>query len=105
MAGHVRFGVRTGGAPIILGTILLALAFLFSTSAATFFRPFPTAVLGTIRFLTSTPLALGACDIDKHQGERFATVVTAALAIWNVGIAFVAGSLVCMPLRPGWLKL
>ena len=36
-------------------------------------------------------VVLGACDISKDKGERFATVITAALAIWNVGIAFVVG--------------
>lgn len=105
MAGHVRFGARTGGAPIILGTILLTLAIVFSNSAGTFLRLFPPAVLGVILFLTGAQLALGACDISKDKGERFATVVTAGLAIWNVGIAFVVGGLVYLLVRRGWLKL
>jgi hypothetical protein len=105
MAGHVRFGARTGGAPIILGTILLLLALFFSSSISTLLRVFPPAILGVILFLTGAQLALGACDISKDKGERFATVVTAALAIWNVGIAFVVGSAVYVIARRGWLKL
>jgi MFS superfamily sulfate permease-like transporter len=105
MAGHVRFGARTGGAPIILGVILLLLALLFSSSVSTLLRIFPPAVLGVILFLTGAQLALGACDISKDKGERFATVITAALAIWNVGIAFVAGSAVYLLARRGWLRL
>ena len=105
MAGHVRFGARTGGAPIILGTLLLVLAIFFSNAAVTFLRLFPPAALGVILFLTGAQLALGACDISKDKGERFATVVTAALAIWNVGLAFVVGSLVYLLSRRGWLKL
>ncbi len=105
MAGHVRFGARTGGAPIILGTILLVLALFFSSSVSTLLRIFPPAVLGVILFLTGAQLALGACDISKDKGERLATVVTAALAIWNVGIAFVAGSAVYLLARHGRLKL
>src|SRR5579871_1048715 len=45
MAGHVAFGARTGGAPVILGTILLVLALLFSNSVAILFRLFPSSVL------------------------------------------------------------
>jgi MFS superfamily sulfate permease-like transporter len=105
MAGHVRFGAHTGGAPIILGTILLVIALFFSNSVTTLLSIFPEAVLGVVLFLTGAQLALGACEISKDKGERFATVVTAALAIWNVGIAFVVGSLIHLLARRGWLKL
>jgi MFS superfamily sulfate permease-like transporter len=91
MAGHVRFGARTGGALIILGLVLLVTALLFSGSVTTFLRLFPPSLLGVILFLTGAQLALGACDIPKDKGERFALIVTAALAVWNVGIAFVVG--------------
>jgi hypothetical protein len=105
MAGHVRFGARTGGAPIILGVILMLLALFFSGSVGTVLRIFPPAILGVILFLTGAQLALGAGDISKDKGERFATVVTAALAVWNVGIAFVVGSIVYHLARRGWLRL
>jgi hypothetical protein len=105
MAGHVRFGARTGGAPIILGAILVVLALFFSSSLGMLLRIFPPAILGVILFLTGAQLALGACEISTDKGERFATVITAALAIWNVGIAFVAGSAVYLVARRGWLKL
>ena len=105
MAGHVRFGARTGGAPIILGAILVLLALFFSNSLGTLLRIFPPAILGVILFLTGAQLALGACDISKDKGERLATVITAALAIWNVGIAFVVGSAIYLVARRGWLKL
>jgi predicted benzoate:H+ symporter BenE len=91
MAGHVQFGARTGGAVVILGAILLVTAIFFSSSVGTLLRLFPTSILGVILFLTGAQLALGACDISKDKGERFVTVVTGALAVWNVGIAFIVG--------------
>jgi MFS superfamily sulfate permease-like transporter len=91
MAGHVQFGARTGGALVILGLVLLVTALLFSGSVGTLLRLFPPAILGVILFLTGAQLALGACDIPKDKGERFALMVTGALAVWNVGIAFVVG--------------
>jgi MFS superfamily sulfate permease-like transporter len=91
MAGHVQFGARTGGALVILGALLLVTAIFFSGSVATLLRLFPTPILGVILFLTGAQLALGACDIPKDKGERFVLMVTGALAVWNVGIAFVVG--------------
>lgn len=91
MAGHVRFGARTGGATIILGAILVVLALIFSGSVETLFKIFPEPILGVILFLTGSQLALGACDFSKDKGERFVTLATAAFAVWNIGIAFVFG--------------
>jgi MFS superfamily sulfate permease-like transporter len=91
MAGHVQFGARTGGALVILGAVLVVTAIFFSGSVATLLRLFPSPILGVILFLTGGQLALGACDIPKDKGERFVLMVTGALAVWNVGIAFVVG--------------
>lgn len=105
MAGHVAFGARTGGAPIILGTILLCLAFGFSRSIETIFNVFPPAVLGTILFLTGAQLALGSCDFSKNKAERFITLATAAFAMWNVGLAFVVGLTLAYIDKRGRLRL
>ena len=105
MAGHVQFGARTGGALVILGLVLLATAILLSASVATLLRLFPTPILGVILFLTGAQLALGSCDISKDKGERFVTVITAGLAVWNVGIAFVAGMATYALNKRGWLRL
>jgi hypothetical protein len=91
MAGHVAFGAKTGGAPIILGIVLLLVAFFLSGSVGVILELFPRAVLGVILFLTGAQLALGSCDFSKNKKERFITLVTAALSMWNVGLAFVAG--------------
>jgi MFS superfamily sulfate permease-like transporter len=105
MAGHVAFGARTGGAPIILGTILLTLAFCFSGSIEAILNVFPKAVLGVILFLTGAQLSLGSCDFSKDKGERFITLATAAFAMWNVGLAFVVGIALTYVAKRGLLRL
>jgi hypothetical protein len=55
--------------------------------------------------LTGAQLALGSGDFGKTRADRFVTLVTAACAIWNIGIAFVAGILIYHLLRRGWVKL
>jgi hypothetical protein len=105
MAGHVAFGARTGGAPIILGAILLALAFCLSGSIEAILNVFPKAVLGVILFLTGAQLALGSCDFSKDKGERFITLATAGFAMWNVGLAFVVGLALAYMAKRGLLRL
>ena len=90
---------------MILGVVLLVTGFWFSSSVATLFRLFPPAVLGVILFLTGAQLALGAGDIGKDKGERFVTMVTGALAVWNVGIAFVVGVVAYWLNKRGLLRL
>jgi MFS superfamily sulfate permease-like transporter len=105
MAGHVQFGARTGGALVILGIVLLATAFVFSGSVATLLRLFPPSILGVILFLTGAQLALGACDVSKDKGERFGMMVTGALAVCNVGIAFLVGVTAYWLNKRGFLRI
>jgi MFS superfamily sulfate permease-like transporter len=105
MAGHVAFGAKTGGAPIILGIVLLLVAFLLSGSVGVILELFPRAVLGVILFLTGAQLALGSCDFSKNKEERFITLVTAALSMWNVGLAFVAGAMLAYLKKRDLLRL
>ena len=105
MAGHVAFGARTGGAPIILGGILLCLALFFSESIHALFDVMAQPVLGVILFVTGAQLALGSCDFSKHKAERFITVATTAFAMWNVGLAFLVGLALAYIEKRGRLRL
>ncbi|HEY7240751.1 MAG TPA: putative sulfate/molybdate transporter [Burkholderiales bacterium] len=105
MAGHYRFGARTGGAVVILGALLCAAALFFGESIVTLLRIFPVPVLGVVLFLTGAQLALGSCDFSKNKHERFATLVTAGCSVWNVGLGFALGWVVLVALRRGYVKL
>jgi MFS superfamily sulfate permease-like transporter len=105
MAGHVRFGARTGGAPIILGVLLIVLALFFSGSIETIFKIFPVPVLGVILFLTGGQLALGSCDFGRTKNDRFVSLTVAACAMWNIGVAFVFGMALHHLLKRGLVKL
>jgi hypothetical protein len=105
MAGHVAFGARTGGAPVILGAVLLMLAFCFSNSIEALLNVFPKAVLGVILFLTGAQLSLGSCDFSKNKVERLITLATAAFAMWNVGLAFVVGAALAYLAKRNLLRL
>ncbi|MDD3652567.1 MAG: putative sulfate/molybdate transporter [Desulfotomaculaceae bacterium] len=91
MAGHIRFGARTGGALIILGTLLLVTALFFSNSVVLIFKIFPASILGVILFIAGLELAVSTRDIEKEKTCYFTFMVTAGFSIWNIGAGFVAG--------------
>lgn len=105
IAGHVRFGARTGGALVILGALLLVGALFFADSAATVFRLFPVPVLGVILFFGGIELAVGFNGETFSRSERTVLVVTAGIALWNMGVAYLAGLLLYHATKRGILRL
>lgn len=105
MAGHVQFGARTGGASIMLGVLLLAVGLFLGESVGLLFRLFPPTVLGVILFLAGAQLALNSKESGPDKVDRFVVLTTAAVAMWNVGIAVVFGVLAFNASRRGWLKI
>ncbi len=105
MAGHVRFGARTGGASIMLGTLLLFGGLFFAASIGTLFRLFPPSVLGVILFLAGAELAMGSRDPGPEKVDRFVVLATAAFAVLNVGIAVIFGVGAHHASKRGWLRV
>jgi predicted benzoate:H+ symporter BenE len=105
MAGHVRFGARTGGALVILGSIVVTTALFFSDSVSLLFRIFPDAVLGVILFFAGAELALVARDIGDRKVDFYVMLVVAGLAMWNMGVAFVVGIALDNALRRKWITI
>jgi hypothetical protein len=105
MAGHVRFGARTGGALVILGLIVLVLGLFFSDSVATIFKMFPPSILGVILFFTGLELASITRDIGNQRSDVYIMLVVAGLAMWNMGVAYLAGLALHYGCRRLWIKL
>lgn len=91
MAGHVRFGARTGGALIILGVVLLIAGLCFSSSVLLILEIFPSSVLGVILFFAGLELAASARDAGSEKSDYYILLITAGFAIWNMGAGFLAG--------------
>jgi predicted benzoate:H+ symporter BenE len=105
MAGHVRFGAKTGGALVILGSILIVIALLFSDSVAIIFKIFPNAVLAVILFFAGSELAIVVKDIGNNKSDFYVMLIVAAFAMWNMGVAFLVGVILDNSLRRGWIKI
>ena len=59
---------------------------------STLFRVFPVPVLGVILFVGGMELA-SSIHVGGDRADRVAQVPTAGIALWNPGVAYVAGLL------------
>lgn len=105
MAGHVRFGARTGGALVILGSLVLILSLFGGPSTVVILKAFPNAIIGVILFFAGLELALTFRDIGKEKKDVYLMLFVAALAMWNMGVAFLAGVILNEFMRRGWIKI
>ena len=105
MAGHVRFGAKTGGALVILGGMLVLIALFFSDSVAIIFKIFPNAILGVILFFAGSELAIVVKDIGDKKADFYVMLIVSAFAMWHMGVAFLVGVILDNSLRRGWIKI
>ncbi len=107
MAGHVRFGAKTGGALVILGAILVVIALFFSESVSILFKIFPNAILGVgvILFFAGSELAIVVKDIGDRKSDFYVMLIVGAFAMWNMGVAFLVGVILDNALRRGWIRV
>jgi MFS superfamily sulfate permease-like transporter len=105
MAGHIRFGARTGGALVILGVIVLLTGLFLSDSVTLLFQIFPRAILGVILFFAGVELALVIKDIKLKRQNLFVLFITAGTAMWNMGVAYLAGLILYYGLQRRWFKV
>lgn len=94
LASRYRFGARTGGSNIIIGTIFLATVLLFGEHILTFIKLLPLSVLGVLLFFAGIQLALTINDVTLRT-DLFVVLLIAGITIAsNLAVAFVVGIVV-----------
>jgi hypothetical protein len=71
---------------------------------ATVFRLFPVPVLGVILFFGGIELAASFGD-GGDRADQTVQVVTAGVALWNPGVAYLAGLILYHASRRGIVRL
>ena len=94
LTAHYRLGARSGGAPLMLGSIFLALAIFGGQTVMNVFRMIPFPVLGVLLAYVGFQHMLLARDLRGRQAWLTALLVL-ALAIWtsNLAVGFVSAAL------------
>jgi MFS superfamily sulfate permease-like transporter len=92
LQAQYRFGARTGLAPVILGVVLLVLAFGFADHAATLIAIIPMGAVGALLILAGTDLAISRRLFDGKPSCLPVIGVTALVTLTiNPALGLVLG--------------
>ncbi len=94
LTAHYRLGARSGGAPLMLGGIFLALAIFGGQTVMSVFRLIPFPVLGILLAYVGWQHFLLIRDLE-HTAQNWTTaLLVLALAIWtgNLAIGFISAA-------------
>ena len=91
LAGQYRFGARTGGSVVALGTAKIALGVLFGAAALPVLTAFPTSILGVLLGFAGIELALPARDCNRRNTFFVAAVTAAGILAVNTAVGFAIG--------------
>ncbi|MDD3852185.1 MAG: putative sulfate/molybdate transporter [Syntrophomonadaceae bacterium] len=105
ITAHYRYGGRTAMTVVIIGMLLLLTGVLLGDDAVILLRLIPEAILGALLFYSGIDLAMATRNMDEHQG-LFLVLIVAALTIGlNPAVAFIAGIVIYLIERQGWIRL
>jgi MFS superfamily sulfate permease-like transporter len=82
LAAHYRFGARSGTAPLVLGSVLLAFALLPGGLGLAILAAVPVAALGALLLMASGELALTRRLFDCNPSCWPVIAITAGLTVW-----------------------
>ena len=74
-------------------------------TVATLFKLFPASLLGVILLFGGLELATGALGDSLPKQDRYVLLITAGIAMWNMGAGYLAGLLLHHATRRGVVRL
>ncbi len=96
LASQYRFGARTGGSIVMLGTVKIALALLCGQSLLLWMQMYPQPVLGALLLVGGLELAL-VCRDQNARSDFFVMALTTGISLaTNMALGFLAGWLAAM---------
>ena len=92
LAAHYRFGARTGGSNIIIGSIFIIIALVFGSIGITLLTALPNAILGILLVFAGLELGMLIRVLNK-KNDLFVAILIATIGFvsTNMSIAFAMG--------------
>ena len=94
LASRFRFGARTGGSNVMIGTLFLLIAFLFGTHTLAFVHLLPLSVLGVLLVFAGTQLGLTVIDIMNRKEFFVILLIVGITLAANLAAGFLVGILI-----------
>ena len=103
LAAHYRFGSRTAGSNLLIGSIFVVLALVLGENIIGFLKIMPISILGVLLVFAGAQLAMTIMDLDSRRDYFVATLILGVTLASNLAAGFVVGMIIAQILR--WKKL
>ena len=105
LAAHYRFGARTAGSNIIIGSLFVILAVFFGAHLLSILYLIPMSVLGVLLLFAGSQLSLTIIDI-KERKDLFVSLMILGLTLAsNLAAAFIIGIIIAYALKSDKLTI
>jgi SulP family sulfate permease len=99
LAANYRFGARTAGANIMIGSIFVLLGILFGQNAIIILNLLPMSILGVLLVFAGAQLALMIRDLTERKDLFVALVMLGITLTVNLATAFICGIFIAYALK------
>ena len=105
LAAHYRFGARTAGSNLMIGTIFIALAIFLGIHSIAVVNLIPLSVLGILLIFAGSQLALTIIDIKERKGLFVVLIMLGITLVSNLAIGFGVGIAIAYALKSDRLSV
>jgi SulP family sulfate permease len=105
LASRYRFGARTGGSNLIIGTIFVVLALLLGQHALSIFYLLPMSALGVLLIFAGSQLALTLLDMKERKDVFVPLMVVGITLASNLAVGFITGIALAYALKSEKLRV
>jgi len=105
LAGQYRYGARTGGSMVFLGSIKILIAIIFGATLLPLLIAYPQSVLGALLIFSGMELALLIKDTERQRDFFVILITTAGILAVNTTAGFILGLFSAWLLSVSWVKV
>ena len=105
LAAHYRFGARTAGSNLIIGTIFAALGLFLGSHALSVVYLIPISILGVLLVFAGSQLALSVIDVKERKDLFVALLMLGMTLASNLAVGFVIGFAMAYALKSDRLSI
>ncbi len=105
LAAHYRFGARTAGSNLMIGTLFIVLALLLGQNILTLLNLLPLSILGVLLIFAGAQLALTILDLEQKKDLFVSVLILGITLASNLAAGFIAGIVVAYCLKSKYLQV
>lgn len=91
LASRYRFGARTAGSNVMIGTLFIVLVLLFGQNILTILHHIPLAALGVLLVFAGIQLSLTMIDVSARKDMFVVVVILGITLVLNLAVGFLVG--------------